>query len=97
MIRRLVVLTATDRPAVQDAVVNFGHAVHPQPPAPDNHIVHPNDLTIFKGGNVTFTMHGVTVYSHGTVRQWFARGQPAPGNHAPDVDSSGTTIVVKGS
>jgi plastocyanin len=44
--------------AVQHAVVNFGHPVHPQPPAPDNHILDPDDVTIFKGGTVTFTMHG---------------------------------------
>ena len=48
----------TKYPPVQDAVVNFGHPVHPQPPAPDNHILDPNDVTIFKGGTVTFTMHG---------------------------------------
>jgi plastocyanin len=49
----------TDKPAVQDAVVNFGHPVHPQPPAPDNHILDPNEVTILKGGTVTFTMHGM--------------------------------------
>jgi hypothetical protein len=49
----------TDGPAVQDAIVNFGHPVHPQPPAPDLHILDPNDVTIFKGGTVTFTMHGM--------------------------------------
>ena len=48
----------TEGPAVQDAIVNFGHPVHPQPPAPDLHILDPNDVTIFKGGTVTFTMHG---------------------------------------
>ena len=48
----------TDKPAVQDAVVNFGYPVHPQPAAPDNHILDPNDVTILKGGTVTFTMHG---------------------------------------
>lgn len=44
-------------PAVQDAVVNFGH-VQPQPAAPESHILDPDDVTIFKGGTVTFTMHG---------------------------------------
>ena len=48
----------TDKPAVQDALVNFGHPVHPQPAAPNNHILDPNDVTILKGGTVTFTMHG---------------------------------------
>src|SRR5918993_1279776 len=48
----------TDNPAVQDAVVNFGHPVHPQPAAPNHHGLYPNDVTIFKGGTVTFTMHG---------------------------------------
>jgi plastocyanin len=42
----------TDGPAVQDAFVNFGHPVHPQSPAPDLHILDPNDVTIFKGGTV---------------------------------------------
>jgi plastocyanin len=48
----------TTNAAVQDAIVNFGHPVHPQPPAPDNHVLDPNDVTILKGGTVTFTMHG---------------------------------------
>lgn len=56
----------TDQAAVQDAVVNFGHPVHPQPPAPANHTLHPDEVTIVKGGTVTFTMngpgHGVAIY-----------------------------------
>lgn len=48
----------TDKPAVQDAVVDFGYPVHPQPPAPAHHILNPGEVTIFKGGTVTFTMHG---------------------------------------
>lgn len=56
----------TDKAAVQDAVVNFGHPVHPQPAAPASHTLHPDEVTIFKGGTVTFTMngmgHGVAIY-----------------------------------
>ena len=49
----------TDKPAVQDALVDFGHPVHPQPPAPAHHHLYPDEVTIFKGGTVTFTFHGM--------------------------------------
>ncbi len=49
----------TNKPAVQDAFVDFGHPVHPQPPAPAHHTLYPDEVTIVKGGTVTFTMHGM--------------------------------------
>ena len=49
----------TNKPAVQDALVNFGYPEHPQPPAPAHHTLYPDEVTIFKGGTVTFTMHGM--------------------------------------
>jgi plastocyanin len=55
----------TDKPAVQDAVVDFG-APHPQPASPGHHVLSPDDVTIFKGGTVTFVMngtgHGIAIY-----------------------------------
>ena len=48
----------TDKPAVPDAVVNFGYPTHPQPLAPANHVLIPDEVTIFKGGTVTFAVHG---------------------------------------
>jgi plastocyanin len=82
----------TDKPAVQDAVVNFGHPVHPQPPPPDNHVLDPNDVTIVKGGTVTFTMHGMghglAIYpvSKNTTRAHIAEDlcQGGFGTTAPD-------------
>lgn len=77
---------------VQDAVVQFGHPVHPQPPAPDHHILDPNDVTIFKGGTVTFTMngtgHGIAIYpvSKNTTRAHIAEDlcQGGAGSQSPD-------------
>jgi plastocyanin len=55
----------TNKPAVPDAVVSFG-APHPQPASPGHHILAPEEVTIFKGGTVTFTMngtgHGLAIY-----------------------------------
>jgi plastocyanin len=55
----------TDKPAVADALVDFGH-VHPQPASPAHHVLVPNDVTILKGGTVTFVMngtgHGIAIY-----------------------------------
>lgn len=55
----------TDKPAVADAVVEFGH-VHPQPPSPGHHVLVPDEVTILKGGTVTFVMngtgHGIAIY-----------------------------------
>ena len=48
-----------------DAVVQFGHA-HPQPAAPAHHVLVPDEVTILKGGTVTFQVngggHGVAIY-----------------------------------
>ena len=48
-----------------DAVVQFG-PVHPQPATPGNHVLVPSEVTILKGGTVTFQVngggHGVAIY-----------------------------------
>src|SRR5687768_7587479 len=68
----------TDKPAVQEAVVNFG-APHPQPAPPAHHVLVPNEVTILKGGTVTFVMnglgHGVAIYpvSKNTTRAHIAQ------------------------
>ena len=51
---------------LHDAVVHFGHQ-QPQPEAGfAKHILDPNDVTIYKGGTVTFMMngtgHGIAIY-----------------------------------
>jgi hypothetical protein len=50
---------------VQNAVIDFG-ALHPQPPVPLNHVLLPNEVSIFKQGTVTFIVngeaHGVAIY-----------------------------------
>lgn len=82
----------TELPAVQDAIVNFGHPVHPQPPAPAHHTLHPDEVTIFKGGTVTFTMngtgHGLAIYpvSRNTSRAHISEDlcQGAFGSENPD-------------
>ena len=76
----------TNKPAVPDAVVNFG-APHPQPASPAHHVLAPDDVTIFKGGTVTFVMngtgHGLAIYpvSKNTTRMDIAedlcQGGPA--------------------
>ena len=62
-------LQTTDRLDAQiqvDAVVQFGPA-HPQPATPGNHVLVPNEVTILKGGTVTFQVngggHGVAIYT----------------------------------
>ena len=48
-----------------DAVVQFGPA-HPQPATPGNHVLVPEEVTILKGGTVTFQVngggHGLAIY-----------------------------------
>jgi plastocyanin len=48
-----------------DAVVQFGSS-HPQPAPPGNHVLEPDEVTILKGGTVTFQVngggHGVAIY-----------------------------------
>jgi plastocyanin len=64
----------TNQTAVQDAIVDFG-APHPQPPSPGLHVLSPEDVTILKGGTVTFVMngtgHGIAIYpvSKNTTRE----------------------------
>jgi plastocyanin len=59
--------------AVPDAFVNFG-APQPQPAAPANNALVPNEVTINKGGTVTFRVngggHGIAIYpvSRNTTR-----------------------------
>jgi plastocyanin len=82
----------TNKPAVQDALVNFGYPEHPQPPAPAHHTLYPDEVTIFKGGTVTFTMHGmghgIAIYpvSKNTTRAHIAEDlcQGSSGSTAPD-------------
>jgi plastocyanin len=76
----------TDQPAVPDAVVNFG-SVPPQPAPPANHVLVPNEVTIFKGGTVTFIVnggaHGIAVYpvskntTHAHTEEDLCQGGPA--------------------
>ena len=48
-----------------DVVVQFGPS-HPQPAAPGNHVLVPDEVTVLKGGTVTFQVngggHGVAIY-----------------------------------
>jgi len=63
-----------DQQAVQDAVVDFG-APFPQPAGAASHVLVPDDVTISKGGTVTFFVngggHGLAIYpvSKNTTRQ----------------------------
>jgi plastocyanin len=65
----LLLLMAVHRAYAQDipmdAVVQFGPA-HPQPAPPGNHVLDPNEVTIRRGGTVTFQVngggHGVAIY-----------------------------------
>lgn len=55
-----------DDNAPADVTVQFGQNKFPQDPAPANHILDPNDITIKKGGMVTFEVngnnHGMAIY-----------------------------------
>jgi len=59
MLGKAATQNLADKPAAQDAVVDFGHPVHPQPPAPAHHQLYPDEVTILKGGTVTFRVHGM--------------------------------------
>ena len=52
--------------AVHDAVVQFGQAQPQDPIAAGTHLLNPDDVTILKGGTVTFVVngggHGVAIY-----------------------------------
>ena len=75
--RTAAIQDLTDKPAQTDAVVDFGH-VHPQPASPGHHVLVPDDVTVFKGGTVTFVMngtgHGIAIYpvSKNTTRAHIA-------------------------
>jgi len=52
--------------APSSVTVQFGQNQFPQDPAPANHVLDPNEVTIAKGGTVTFEInganHGVVIY-----------------------------------
>jgi plastocyanin len=53
-------------PTPTDLTVEFGQNQFPQDPAPANHILDPDEVTIAKGGTVTFEInggaHGIGIY-----------------------------------
>ena len=87
---------------VQDAVVNFG-ALHPQPPVPLNHVVLPDEVSIFKQGTVTFVVngdaHGIAIYpvSKNTTRtdieEDLCQGGPAVCNLAAGTGALPYTVT----
>ena len=96
--------------AVQDATVNFGQ---PQPQTPDpapvaaavTHFLMPNDVTIHKGGTVTFVVngggHGIAIHpvSKKTTREDIAEDLCAgatPENPDPIVDRRTRATVCNG-
>ena len=72
-----------------DAVVQFGPA-HPQPAPPGHHVLLPEEVTILKGGTVTFQVngggHGVAIYpvSKHTTRDDIEADLCPGGPGAPD-------------
>jgi plastocyanin len=67
--------TARETPVPpSDVTVQFGQNQFPQDPAPLNHFLDPDEVTISKGGTVTFEInganHGIAIYpvSPGTAR-----------------------------
>jgi hypothetical protein len=86
--------------AVQDAVVQFGHG-QPQPtPAPVTHLLDPDDVTINKGGTVTFVVngggHGVAIYpvAKKTTREDIAADLCQGGTN--EADRLGRSLVCNG-
>jgi plastocyanin len=79
----------TGKMAVEDAVVHFG-AMQPQsqPPVKEDHVLIPDEVTIFKGGTVTFVMngagHGIAIYpvskntTHAHIAEDLCNAPPAP-------------------
>lgn len=67
----------TDKPSAVDAVVEFGHPDE-LGGVPANHVMIPEEVTILKGGTVTFRVngpgHGIAIYpvSKNTTRQHIA-------------------------
>src|SRR5262249_39563552 len=62
----IAVLADKDDGAPADVTVQFGQNQFPQSAPPLNHILDPNDVTINKGGTVTFEVngggHGIAIY-----------------------------------
>ena len=87
---------------VAEAVMNFGNPDH-LVPGPLNHILVPCEVTIFKGGTVTFRMngpaHGIAIYpvSKHTTREDIAedlcQGGPASCNGVTATGRLGYTIT----
>src|SRR3954469_21506130 len=79
-------MTAAAEEPMSEVTVQFGSPVFPQPPQPANHILFPDEVTIVKGGTVTFEVnganHGVAIspVSRNTVRADIEAGlcQPDP-------------------
>jgi len=77
--------------APSDVIVQFGQNQFPQDPQPLNHFLDPKEVTIVKGGTVTFELngnaHGVAIYpvSSNTVREDIEAGlcQPDPATCNP--------------
>lgn len=82
---------SADLAAPTEVVVQFGQNKFPQDPQPRNHFLDPDEVTIVKGGTVTFELngnnHGVAIYpvSFGTVREDIEAGlcQPDPSVCSP--------------
>jgi len=93
--------------APTDVTVQFGQPTFPQDPAPLNHFLDPDEVTIQKGGTVTFeingTNHGVAIYpvSVGTMRADIEAGlcQPDPATCNPQGATTGNMeyLVMDGS
>ena len=79
-----------------EVTVQFGPNLFPQPPQPLNHYLDPDEVTIVKGGTVTFEFngnnHGVAIYpvSPTTTRQDIEAGlcQPDPATCNPQQAST---------
>jgi len=83
--------------APTEVTVQFGQFAFPQDPAPLNHFLDPDEVTIQKGGSVTFEInginHGVAIYpvSMGTTREDIEAGlcQPDPATCNPQGATTG--------
>lgn len=92
----LVVAAADKETAPASAMVQFGQPQFPQDPAPRNHFMDPDEVTIVKGGTVTFEInganHGVAIYpvSLDTTREHIEAGlcQPDPATCQPQANAT---------
>lgn len=84
----------TDQPAVIAPVIDFGHPTSIAP-GPSNHVLLPNEVTIFKGDTVTFRMngptHGIAIYpvSKNTTREDIAADLCTDGSAACAANAAG--------